>query len=384
VRIAIAFDCLFPLSIGGGERQYAQFAREFAAAGHEVVYLTRRQWDGPPPAVEGMRVVAVSDDRELYDAAGGRTLGPALRFARGLFTHLRAHRRDYDAVLVSATPATNVPAVRAALAGSRVAVAVDWLEVWTPAQWREYSGPLVGRLAGAAQRLAVRLSPLATCHSRMVAGRLRALGLPGEPLVSPGLIADGPFGEAQLAPPSPPHVVYVGRHIPDKRVESIPAAVAHARRRLPGLTATIYGDGATREAVAGEVRRLGLEDVVALPGFVAQEELDRALPAASCLINPSCREGYGLVVVESCAVGTPVVLVAAPDNASVELVEDGVNGIVAPSTRAEDLGGAIAEVVEAGEPLRKATRAWFERARETRTIAATAAAILERLAVAPR
>ena len=295
MRIAVAYDCLFPWSTGGGERQYRVFAEEFAAAGHEVTYLTRNQWDGPPPGIDGLTVRIVSGDRELYDATGTRTTGPAIRFARGLFVHLLRHRHAYDAVLVSATPASNVPAVRAALAGSAVTIAVDWLEVFRPDQWREYSGPVMGRVASGVQRLAVRLSPIASCHSRLVAGRLRALGSPGEPVVSPGLIADELVGKPSLEVPDPPHVVYVGRHIADKRVEVLPAAIAHAREQLPSLTATIYGDGATRGAVLAEIDRLNLRDVVDAPGFVSQEELDEGLRTASCLVNPSMREGYGLV-----------------------------------------------------------------------------------------
>ena len=88
MRIAVAYDCLFPWSTGGGERQYRVFSEEFAAAGHEVTYLTRKQWDGPPPGVDGLTVRVVSDDRELYDPTGTRTTGPAIRFARGLFVHL--------------------------------------------------------------------------------------------------------------------------------------------------------------------------------------------------------------------------------------------------------------------------------------------------------
>ena len=63
---------------------------------------------------------------------------------------------------------------------------------------------------------------------------------------------------------------------------------------------------------------------------------------------PSRREGYGLVVVEACAAGTPSVVVADPDNAATELIEEGVNGFVAPSASPEDLAAAILRVREAG------------------------------------
>lgn len=379
MRIAIAYDCLFPLSKGGGERQYRRFAEDFAAAGHEVTYLTRLQWDGAPPTIPGVRIAVVSADRELYDDNGVRRLGPAIRYARGLFDHLRRHRDGYDAVLVSALPSTNVLAVRAALVRTKVIVSVDWLEVWRPDQWRKYSGPVIGRVASVLQHAAARLSPLATCHSQLSARRLRECGVPGDPVVSPGLIDPVGAGEPLLSLPSPPRVIFIGRHIPDKRIESLPAAIAYARERIPDLTATIFGEGPTRDAVLAETKRLGLSEVVSLPGFVAQDELDRGIRNAACLVNPSTREGYGLVVVEACAAGTPVVLVDGDDNASVELVQEGVNGKVAASVAPSELGAAIVDVVSAGEPLRKTTHAWYTEVSRTKTISVTAQQILARL-----
>ncbi|WP_433267159.1 glycosyltransferase family 4 protein [Actinosynnema sp. CS-041913] len=384
MRIAIAYDCLFPWSKGGGERLYRRFAEEWAAAGHEVTYLTRQQWDGDPPTLDGIEIKVLSTDRELYDANGARTLGPALKYGKGLFTHLVRNRRAYDAVFVSALPSTNLLAVRAALVGAKVAVGTDWLEVWRPDQWRQYSGPVVGRVASTLQWVAARLSPLSTCHSQLTARRLHAGGLRTRALVSPGLI--DPVGEVEpvLEAGSPPNVVYVGRHIPDKRVESLPAAIAHARTLVPDLTATIFGEGPSRDAVLAEIDRLGLRDVIRTPGFVGQEELDAGIRNAACLVNPSAREGYGLVVVESAAAGTPAVLVDGDDNAAVELVEDGVNGRLAASTAPEQLGGTIAEVVSAGDPLRKTTHEWYARVSRTNTVQATARQVLARLAEAAR
>jgi glycosyltransferase involved in cell wall biosynthesis len=79
------------------------------------------------------------------------------------------------------------------------------------------------------------------------------------------------------------------------------------------------------------------------------------------MVLPSRREGYGMVVVEAAAVGTPSVVAAAPDNAAVELIEEGVNGFVARSAGSEDLAEAILRVHEAGPPLRESTAGWFGR-----------------------
>ncbi len=80
---------------------------------------------------------------------------------------------------------------------------------------------------------------------------------------------------------------------------------------------------------------------------------------ALCLLHPSAREGYGLVVVEAAAHGTPVVVAAGADNAAVELVEPGENGVVAPSADPAALAAALQEIAQAGYPLRERTCRWF-------------------------
>jgi glycosyltransferase involved in cell wall biosynthesis len=53
--------------------------------------------------------------------------------------------------------------------------------------------------------------------------------------------------------------------------------------------------------------------------------------------------------------------VQGPDNAATELVEDGVNGVVAPSADPNELAAAILRVYAAGPALRTSTDAWFAR-----------------------
>ncbi len=66
-----------------------------------------------------------------------------------------------------------------------------------------------------------------------------------------------------------------------------------------------------------------------------------------------------MVVVEAAARGTPSIVVEEEDNAAVELVTDGVNGIIAASARPDDLAAAIVAVHRAGHDLRRSTAAWF-------------------------
>jgi glycosyltransferase involved in cell wall biosynthesis len=66
-------------------------------------------------------------------------------------------------------------------------------------------------------------------------------------------------------------------------------------------------------------------------------------------------------VLEAAAKGVPSVVVAGPDNAATELIEEGVNGFVAESADPDRLARAIARVHEAGPALRESTADWFER-----------------------
>lgn len=357
MRICLVYDCLFPHTVGGAERWYRSLAERLAADGHEVTYLTLRQWDrGGDPGVDGVDVRVVGPRMALYDGPGHRRILPPLVFGAGVLLHLMRHGRRYDVVHTCAFPYFSLLAAAVARRPGGYRVVVDWFEVWSPEYWREYLGRLgvVGELV---QRLCVRVRQRAFCFSRLYADRLRDEGLAGEITMLAGAY-DGPLELS--APVSPePLVVFAGRHIPEKNVPAIPPAIAKLRERMPDVQATIFGDGPERELTRAEIERLGLRGVIALPGFVAAEEVDDAIGRALCLLQPSRREGYGLVVVEAAAHGTPSVVVAGPDNAAVELIEKDVNGVVAASTSPEDLSAAILAVAEAGERMRRSTRDWF-------------------------
>lgn len=71
---------------------------------------------------------------------------------------------------------------------------------------------------------------------------------------------------------------------------------------------------------------LDLEGKVKFWGFVSQEKKFELLARAHLLINPSVREGWGLVNIEANSMGIPVVAYSSPG--LVDSVKDGLSGIL--------------------------------------------------------
>ena len=377
MRICIVYDCLYPHTVGGAERWYRSLAERLAADGHDVTYLTLRQWaqDDSPDIDDCVRVVAVGPQMELYGEGGQRRILPPLRFGAGVLWHLLRHGRRYDVVHTASFPYFSLLAAGLVRPLHRYRLVVDWFEVWTREYWQEYLGRVAGRIGHGVQSLCERIPQRAFCFSRLHAERLEKQGLRGSAVVLTGIYAG--TSEPVTAVEPDRLVVFAGRLIPEKRPALAADAMARAAQRLPGLEGVVYGDGPERAAVERAISELGADGVVSAPGFVDAEVIDAAMRRALCLLLPSRREGYGLVVVEAAARGTPTIVVAGSDNAATELIEDGVNGFIVGSDEADALASAIVRVSEAGLAMRASTAEWFAANAERLSLEGSLKAVLQ-------
>jgi glycosyltransferase involved in cell wall biosynthesis len=360
MRVCVVYDCLFPYTVGGGERWYRNLAERLAREGHEVTYLTLRQWDRGhrPEVADGrVRVVAVGPRMALYTDDGRRRILPPLVFGLGVLAHLLARGRRYEVVRACAFPYFSLLAAALVRPLGRFELEVDWFEVWSERYWREYLGGLGGRIGGLVQRACARVHQRAFCFSRLHAQRLREEGLRGEVTVLRGLYT----GSVEPLEPvqADDVVLFAARLIPEKQAPLAVAAIASARERIEGLTGVILGDGPERERVREAIAERGLGETISAPGFASAETVEAQMHRALCLLLPSLREGYGMVVVEAAARATPSIVVAGPDNAAVELIEEGVNGFVCPSSDPAAIAATIVRVHESGTALRQSTADWF-------------------------
>jgi glycosyltransferase involved in cell wall biosynthesis len=360
MRVCLVYDCLFPHTVGGAERWYRDLAERLAAEGHEVTYLTLRQWQRGERAQidERVRVVTAGPQMALYTEDGRRRILPPLVFGAGVLVHLLRHGRRYEVVHTCAFPYFSLLAAALARPLMGFGLVVDWFEVWSRAYWRKCLGGAGGRVGELVQRLCARVPQRAFCFSELHAARLRDEGLRGPVTVLRGLYAGSTKAAAPRA--AEPIVLFAGRLIPEKQVLTAVAAMALAVERIEGLRGEFLGDGPERAALDDAIAAHGLRGIVTARGFAATESVDAEMRRALCMLVTSRREGYGLVVVEAAARATPSVVVAGEDNAATELIEEGVNGFVAPGAEPEQIAAAIVRVHEAGAALRQSTARWFD------------------------
>jgi glycosyltransferase involved in cell wall biosynthesis len=359
MRICLVYDCLYPHTVGGAERWYRDLAERLADAGHDVTYLTLRQWDrGERAQIDArVRVISVGPRMALYTDSGRRRILPPLVFGAGVFAHLLRHGRSYDVVHTCAFPYFSLLAAAPLRKRMGFGLVVDWFEVWSRSYWRDYLGGIGGRVGELVQRACARVPQRAFCFSELHARRLREERLKGPVTVLRGLYA----GSTEPATPRPadPMVLFAARLIPEKQVTLALAAMALATRRIEGLRGEFLGEGPERALLDAAIVERGLQGIVTARGFAETETLEAEMRRATCMLVTSRREGYGLVVVEAAARATPSVVVAGEDNAATELIEEGVNGTIAPSSDPEAVAEAIVRVHQAGTALRESTARWF-------------------------
>ncbi|MGH3993792.1 MAG: glycosyltransferase, partial [Pseudonocardiaceae bacterium] len=197
MRICLVYDCLFPYTVGGAERWYRNLGERLAADGHEVTYLTLRQWDpGHDASYAGVRVRAVGPRMALYTGTRRRIL-PPLAFGAGVLWHLLRHGRRYDVVHTASFPYFSLLAAGLLRRLCGYGLVVDWHEVWSAAYWRMYLGRLGGLVGRAVQKVCMRLPQRAFCFSRLHRDRLLAGGLRG-----PVMVLEGEYA-GDLTPPEP-------------------------------------------------------------------------------------------------------------------------------------------------------------------------------------
>ncbi len=372
----MVYDCWFPATKGGAERWLDELASRFVDIGHDVDYVTCDYGSGGEG--KSYKVVPVGSRFDLYHRNGTRKTWPALKFSVNLWFFLLKNRRTYDLVYVAQSPLWPVIAASLALMGRRIQLVVEWLEWWPLPYWKAYSGRLHGALGYLVQRFALALSPRLTTYTDITRSRLLAFKSPEHVVKLPGMLRKKQIdGDSGYAPElhTEPLLLFVGRLVPDKRPQLALEVMASVVENLPSVQCAVVGEGPLLDEVRDSATSLGLRPTC-VRGGVSDEELSSLWKRASVLLHPSAREGYGLVVLEACAAGTPVIVAESEDNAAMELVIDQVNGIVAKSTSISEWTTCVNNILNQRHQWSERAYRWFSDQQKGRSSLMSAQRIL--------
>lgn len=173
------------------------------------------------------------------------------------------------------------------------------------------------------------------------------IGFPQDKIVPFGYYLDvQPLAEAAAARRADGVIRFVsaGQLIRRKGIDLLVKACS----TLPtaGWRLDIYGDGPERQALERLVGQLQLAERVMFHGVIPSDAVRAVLSEADCAVLPSRFDGWGMLVNESLAVGTPVICTDACGGAAI--VKDEQSGCVVPSDRVAPLAAALANAMAKG------------------------------------
>jgi glycogen(starch) synthase len=364
-----------PVVIGGLGRHVHALATQLAAAGHEVVLVSRRpagtDAETHPTAdhvVDGVRVIAVAEDPahlEFERDLVAWTLAMGHGLLRAALTRLGDWRPDvvhaHDWLV--AHPAVALADV---LAVPLVAT-VHATEAGRHAGW--LSSPLSRQVHSVEWWLARRADAVITCSAAM---RDEAVELFDVDPATVAVLHNGISPQAwqvparrvaaarrRLAPGGAPLLLYFGRLEYEKGVQDLIAALPRIRRSHPGTRLAVAGTGTAVDMLVETARDHRVRRAIAFLGHLPDGELPAAVAAADAVVLPSRYEPFGIVALEAAAAGAPLVTSSAGGLG--ELVEDGCTGVSFAPGDVAGIARAVRTVLD--DPAAAASRAAAARAR---------------------
>lgn len=323
---------------GGAERAMLHVAQGLAAQGMAVdLVLAEAKGAYLHKVPSSIRIV---DLQAQFPVLVSKTLA--------LHRYLRQKQPD---VLFSALDILSSATWAQRLAGVRTRI-VMCVQTHLSQQFRDHQPHTIGRIRPHlvrwfypwADQIVTASQGVAADVSNITGVPLDSIQVIYNPVVTPEVLENlhQPVDHPWFASGEPPVILGVGRLVSQKDFPTLVRAFARVRPRYPSRL-MILGEGEDRPKLEAMVQELGLEEDVALPGFV--DNPYAYMSRASVFALSSVFEGFGNVVAEALAAGTPVVSTNCPSGPA-EILANGEYGCLVPVGDADALADAIVKTLQ--------------------------------------
>ena len=361
-----------PVVIGGLGRHVHHLSTALAAAGHDVVVLSRRPTGTDPSThpssdqvVDGVGVIAAAHDPHEFsfsDDMMAWTLAMGHSMIRvGLSVQQPEGNRPWHPDVVHAHDwLVAHPAI--ALAEFYDVPVVSTIHATEAGRHSGWVAGTLSRQVHAVESWLVRESDsLITCSASM-ADEITELFGPG--LAEMTVIRNGidaarwPFA-ARRPRTGPAELLYLGRLEYEKGVHDVIAALPRVRRTHPGTRLTIAGEGTQHEWLLEQARKHRVLTATRFVGHLNHADLLAVLHRADAAVLPSHYEPFGIVALEAAAAGTP--LVTSNIGGLGEAVINGQTGVSFPPRDVAGLATAVRTVLDDPDAAQRRARAARDR-----------------------
>ncbi|WP_300010656.1 glycosyltransferase family 4 protein [Pseudonocardia sp.] len=360
-----------PVVIGGLGRHVHALARELAAAGHEVVVLSRHPagTDAETHPTDdqtagGVRVLRVAEDPAHMEFARDMmawTLAMGHAMVRAALTRLGRWRPD---VVHAHDWLVAHPSI--ALADVLGAPLVATIHATEAGRWGGWlSSPVSRQVHSTEWWLTNRADTVITCSAAMRAEVAELFDLDPDPIavLHNGIEPRGwrvPRARVRAArqhhaPDGAPLLLYFGRLEYEKGVQDLIAALPRIRRAHRGTRLLVAGTGTGAEMLVGAARTHRVRRSVDFLGHLPDGDLAPLLAAADAVVLPSRYEPFGIVALEAAAAGAP--LVSSTAGGLGDIVVDGRTGASFAPGDVAGLARAVGDVLADPAAARRRARA---------------------------
>ncbi len=111
-------------------------------------------------------------------------------------------------------------------------------------------------------------------------------------------------------------------------IDTLVSAFALVHEAIPMARLVLVGDGSQRHKIRDLVQVSGLQDVVYMPGWIANHQLPTWLSSADLYVSTALSDGSSISLLEAMGCGLPVIVTR--DHGNLEWVDEGVNGWLVP------------------------------------------------------
>jgi len=309
MKIAFVSDGAYPWNVGGIEAIEHTEAKSLAMR-HDVHFFSFR-WPGASKEFKKDGITYHTSHnitKEKFYRHGRRSIREALIFSLEI---IRLYKYKFDVLQANEFPILHIPILWLYCKIRRCKLIIDVAEIWDRNYWTVYLGRFMGNIAYIYANFAIKLGDRYIANSSTTEMKLAQIGISSDKIDIFSPVLDNKLLGRIKASSINNKIIFAGRLIKEKALDEWVEVISKLDRIEKNFSAVIIGEGPERENILQAIKKADLSHKITLRNFYYEKEkhlLYKEFKESKVLLQMSRREGLSMIVLESLALGTPVVL----------------------------------------------------------------------------